>query len=388
VWLSRTRCGFLILFSCFWTLAEYARGIVFTGFPWNLMGYLTDDFPYFSQIASVVGSYGVSFLVVLIAALLTTKKTWMWGVAVCAAVCSYGYIRLHIDGDVIAPTERVSVIAVQPSISQYDKVDRTKHDRNLGRHVALSEFDIDHSGKTLIVWPEAAIDASLTRRGDAMQYIGSLIRSDGVYLVTGADRVDNDGRIYNGAAVLGKGGEVLQTYDKRHLLPFGEFIPEFLLDLGLSKVTPGALNFSSGTSTRTISIDGIEKFNLAICYEIVFPGEVMDDHASKWILNITNDAWFGDSDGPHQHMRSVRFRAIEEGRAVVRVANNGISCVIDCNGGVVDRLETDEVGTLKADMPMPYRDTFYSVHGNKTILLLVIGLILIVLVLERVRIRR
>jgi apolipoprotein N-acyltransferase len=113
----------------------------------------------------------------------------------------------------------------------------------------------------------------------------------------------------------------------------------------------------------------------------VFPGEILDDRNSKWILNITNDAWFGNSDGPAQHMRSVCFRAIEEGRAVVRVANNGISCIVDCKGRIVDRLGTDEIGTLSADMPMPYRDTFFSVHGNKTILILVLSLIVIVVVL-------
>jgi apolipoprotein N-acyltransferase len=369
-------------------LAEYARGIIFTGFPWNLLGYLTYDFPCFSQIASVLGSYGVSFFVVLTIALLTTRRTLLWGIAVCTAVCSYGYVRLHTQGDVITPAERVHVLAVQPSISQYDKVNKARYDQNLSKHIILSEFNNTHLEKTLIVWPEAAIDASQMRRGDIRQYIGNLIRSEGLYIVTGADRMDDDGGMYNGAVVLGKDGKVLQTYDKRHLLPFGEFIPEFLLDLGLRKVTPGTLNFSRGTSSRTISIDGLEKFNLAICYEIVFPGDVLDDRNSKWILNITNDAWFGNSDGPSQHMRSVCFRAIEEGRAIVRVANNGISCVIDCNGRVVNKLETNEIGAIKADMPMPYRDTFFSVHGNKTILLLVFGLIVIVLVLERACINR
>jgi apolipoprotein N-acyltransferase len=358
---------------------------VFTGFPWNLLGYLTYDLPYLSQVASIFGSYGVSFFVVLIIALLTTRQTWLWGVAVCTAVCSYGYFSLHAQSDVVAPAESVHVLAVQPSISQNDKIDRTKHDQNLSKHIALSEFGKAHHGKTLVVWPEAAVDTSLAGREDIQRYIGSLIQSEELYLLTGTDRVDSNGRIYNGAVMLGKDGEVPQTYDKRHLLPFGEFIPEFLLDLGLRKVTPGALNFSRGTSSRTLSIDGLEKFNLVICYEIVFPGEVVDDRGSKWILNITNDAWFGDSDGPSQHMRSVCFRAIEEGRAVVRVANNGISCVIDCNGRVVNRLGTNEIGILEADMPMPYRNTFFAVHGNKTILLLVFCLILIVLGLERVR---
>jgi apolipoprotein N-acyltransferase len=210
--------------------------------------------------------------------------------------------------------------------------------------------------------------------------------SDKAYLLAGADRIDSAGKIYNGAVALGKGGQVIQTYDKRHLLPFGEFIPEFLMDLGLSKVTGGVQNFSRGASTRVISIDGIEKFNLAICYEIIFPGQIMDDPDSKWILNITNDAWFNDSDGPIQHMRSVCFRAIEEGRAIVRVANNGISCVIDCDGRVIDSLCTDDIGTLSAYMPMPYRNTFFSRYGNVPILLLVSGLIVAVLAMRRFRV--
>jgi apolipoprotein N-acyltransferase len=387
-WLACSRVGFLVLFACFWTLAEYARGIVFTGFPWNLMGYITYDITCFSQIATIFGSYGLSFFVVLISASLTTRRTCLYGVAVFFAICVYGYVILHDDSKLERPANQVRVFAVQPSISQADKMDRTKFEQNLDKHIAISDLSGAQAERSIYVWPEAAVDVPLIPGGAAQRRIGELMKSDGSLLITGADRRGENGEVYNGAAVLGNGGEILQTYDKRHLLPFGEFIPEFLLDMGLRKVTPGILNFSSGQSSRTISIDGVEKFNLVICYEIVFPGEILDDRESKWILNITNDAWFNDSDGPSQHMRSACFRAIEDGRAIVRVANNGISCIIDCNGSIVSKLETDAVGVLDTYMPLPYRNTFFSVHKNIPILSLIVALIFIVIAVERTRRKR
>ncbi|MDR1475988.1 MAG: hypothetical protein LBI20_01555, partial [Holosporales bacterium] len=149
----------------------------------------------------------------------------------------------------------------------------------------------------------------------------------------------------------------------------GEFIPNWLLDLGFRKVIPGIINYLPGELKRTITLPGFSKFDAIICYEIIFPGEIVDDQNSLWILNITNDSWFKDSDGPSQHLRTTCFRAIEEGKSIARCANNGISCIIDCNGQIVNSLETDVVGIIEDMMPMKYRNTVFSRYKNGTILI-------------------
>ncbi|MDR0942491.1 MAG: apolipoprotein N-acyltransferase [Holosporales bacterium] len=376
---SRTRLNFLILFASFWTLMEYARGIIFTGFPWNLIGYATYNIPFFPQIADIFGVYGVSFIFVLIVAFLTNKKTMPWGLAIFSAILIYGYYKINIYDGYIVPKEQCLTRIVQPSIKQEDKMDLTKFKKNLQKHITLSGLSSNiYKGKMLIAWPEAAINIPTTPKNGILNYVSSKLPDD-TYIIAGRDKIEQN-RVYNGACVIGKKEGILQSYEKRHLLPFGEFIPEFLLNLGLRKVTPGIVNFTKGTSTRTIKIDGFNKFDVVICYEAVFPGEILDDPDSGWILNITNDAWFKDSDGPAQHLTAACFRAIEEGRAVVRVANNGISCVIDCNGRFQQRLETDEVGKIDVNMPSKYCSTFFSKHKNKTVLILITVLIISLLI--------
>ncbi len=228
-----------------------------------------------------------------------------------------------------------------------------------------------YGGKKLIIWPEAAINMPTASQSDVLKYIGSSIKTNGSYIVTGCDRFDEDRNLYNSIYVFGKDANVIQAYDKRHLLPFGEFIPEFLLNLGLKKLTAGMINFSNGKLSRTINIDGFAPFDAVICYEIAFPGEIVDNNESTWILNITNDSWFKNSDGPTQHLKIASFRAIEEGKSIVRCANNGISCIIDCNGRVHDALQTDEIGKIDSQMPGKRQNTVFSKYKNSTIFVLI-----------------
>jgi apolipoprotein N-acyltransferase len=227
----------------------------------------------------------------------------------------------------------------------------------------------------LVIWPEAAIVAPLNLNPKILEFFSTVLTEQDTYLIVGNDRLDKEKNIYNSAVVIGQGGNVKKVYDKRHLLPFGEFIPEILLSLGIKKLTPGLMNFTHGRASRTVHMENFEKFDVTICYEMAFPGEILDDSWSTWILNITNDAWFNDSDGPTQHLRTARFRAIEEGRAIVRCANNGISCIIDCNGKVLKKLGTDEVGWIDTDMPQRWHQTIFSDFKNAPVVLMAAALI-------------
>jgi apolipoprotein N-acyltransferase len=261
-----------------------------------------------------------------------------------------------------------NVVVVQPSISQEDKLDSRKFQSNLAKHIGLSRSHGLYHGKRLIVWSEAAINTPVQSKDRFLRYISSSLKND--WIIAGCDRFDSEHHLFNSICIVDADAEIKQFYDKRHLLPFGEFIPEFLLDIGLRKVVPGIMNFSSGTLPRTVKIDGIDPFDVLICYEIAFPGEILDNPASTWIVNVTNDSWFKDSDGPTQHMRTACFRAIEEGRPIVRCANNGISCIVDCNGRIVEGLQTDEIGRIETTVPAKYQETLFSRYKHKTIWLL------------------
>lgn len=367
---AKTKVDFLWIFSILWFFMEYLRGIMFTGFPWNLAGYTTYNIPYFSQIADIFGIYGVSFLFILIISLFTYKKTIKSGVSILAVTLLYGYYKVEIYDGYINPSNRNLVTIIQPSIPQEEKMNMHFLKDNINKYIDISNAEDIYKGKKLIVWPEAAINIPINNHRKIVEYIGAGINHSDTFIVTGADRRGEEREIYNSLCVIDKHSEIIQFYDKRHLLPFGEFIPEFLLDIGLRKVTPGILNFSIGQKKRTIKIDGFEQFDAVICYEIAFPGEIVDDKESKWILNITNDSWFKDSDGPTQHLITACFRAIEEGKTIARCANNGISCIINCNGQITKQLKTDEVGKINSIMPQKYCDTFFSKYHNKTILIL------------------
>ena len=234
---------------------------------------------------------------------------------------------------------------------------------------------------TDIVWPEAAATFFLNRDPARRAAIATVVPRGGLVL-TGALRTDPPPdpphQVWNSFAAIDGTGEIRGTYDKFHLVPFGEYVP-FRGLLPIEKITAGNVDFSAGPGPRTLDLPGLPPVGVLICYEVIFPGAVVDPaHRPAWLVNITNDAWYGFSSGPFQHFATARIRAVEEGLPLVRAANNGISGVIDPYGRIVGRLGLDDIGVVDADLPAALADPpLYARQGDR--ILLVMGFICVAL---------
>ncbi len=357
-------------------VAEWLRAVVLTGFPWNAIGYAAMPVPVLMQSVEIVGLYGMNALAVfvfalpaLLAARLHRTLGLVLGVAVVATHGGYGLWRLGQPAENARP---LSVRIVQPSIDQAQKWDPEARDRTFRTLLDLTTEQPSRPGfrPTVIVWPETSVPFILTSRPDALAALGEAI-DDGQRLLAGVVRSEGpadqpaSARYYNSIVAIDSDGQIEGAFDKVHLVPFGEYLPfESLLgSIGLSKVVALPESFSEGTSRTPLSLPGDVRALPLICYEAIFPGDASGGAAdANLMLNVTNDAWFGDTPGPYQHVRQAQVRAVETGLPLVRAANNGISAVVAPDGQVVDALELDAVGVLDAEVmvgrrapPLDYR---------------------------------
>jgi len=224
---------------------------------------------------------------------------------------------------------------------------------------------------TILIWPESAFPFFLTREPEALAQIAQLLQG-GTVLITGAMRVaepvdPSDPAAYNSIYVIDREGSIVSLYDKVHLVPFGEYLPfqDFLERRGLMQLTKVKGGYIPGTVRKPISVPRAPAFLPLICYEIVFPGEaVPSGERPAWLVNLTNDGWFGQSSGPYQHLQQSRVRAIEEGLPLVRAANTGVSAVIDPLGRLVRTLPLGTEGVLDSALPQPVAPTPYARFGD------------------------
>lgn len=348
-----------------WTAFEWLRGTVLTGFPWNLVGYAWVPVDTVIQSSAYVGIYGLSLLTVFLAGLPAVlvsrpRRSIAGTVLVVMAVGTGGLhvagaARLRHAAEATAPGVKLRL--VQPNIPQSAKWDPSKRDRHFRRLVRMSQLDRpDEAGTRYVIWPESAYTRPVNRKAERVPELAPAIPQNGV-LIAGANtfrRGPAGARVWNSALVLAPDAEVLATYDKFHLVPFGEYMPlgDFL---GLNKLTEGGTDFTAGDGPRAITLPGpAPAVGPLICYEIIFPGAVTPPGSRPgWLLNLTNDAWFGDSAGPRQHFAMARVRAIEQGLPVVRVANTGISGVIDAYGRVRTQIELLSRRAATASLPTP-----------------------------------
>jgi apolipoprotein N-acyltransferase len=391
----------ICLFAVAWSAAEWLRGHVLTGFPWNLVGYVwAGGFPgalAILQSTAWIGIYGLSFLTVLAASLPTLlggaflspmPRARRAAPVVVAALlilvpATAGAIRLGI-----LPTRLTDIWLrlVQPSVPQGIKWDPAVAEANFRGLIELSGAPAMHR-LAAVIWPEAAATFLLERDSQHRAAIAA-VTPEGGYVITGALRAnpppEPPTQIWNSIEAVDGAGAIRAVYDKAHLVPFGEYMP-FRGLLPINDFIPGASDMTPGPGPRTLNLPGLPPFAASICYEAIFPGRVTPGRVTgagappAWMLNVTNDAWYGRSSGPYQHFAIARTRAIEEGMPLVRVANNGISGVIDPAGRVVARTRLDSIGYADIALPEAAAPTLFSRVGEWAFLvMLLLGLVPVV----------
>lgn len=367
------------IFSCIWVAAEMIRTKLFTGFPWNLTGYSWNFSDIMIQIASVSGVYGLSLLAVITAsmpAIIITserKKTilpFAILVVTLSSIFAFGFLRLL---QTEAETKHLTVRIVQPNIAQTLKWSPEHEQENLSKLIKLTEEPPKNTNiPELIIWPEAGVVRPLNEDSSLRKALANIIPEKSL-LLTGSVRIergkDESYKIWNSAQLLDHYGNIVANYDKHHLVPFGEFVPFRTIFPFINKITPGSTDFSSGPGPLSISANSvIPAISPLICYEDIFPSEVADKNNPPAIMaNLTNDGWFGDSSGPHQHFEMSRIRAVEEGIPLLRSANTGVSGVINNKGVVVNKLGINKSGII--DETISYETsigprTLYASYGN------------------------
>ena len=355
-------------------LAEWLRGFLFTGFPWNAIGYAAMPVPLLMQSVSVIGMIGMNALAVFVfalPALLAARQHRRLGAALfallIAAHVGFGYVRLTAP---VEPASRtIDVRIVQPDVDLSEKWDASVRDRIFATLMGLSAKapNPGHAKPQLILWPETSVPFLFTERPDALKALGEMLEP-GQMLIAGAVREEGvsaanaDSRYYNSVVAINDKGEIADAVDKVHLVPFGEYLPfaDLFSRFGVGQLVAGPMNFSAGNERHPIVVPGGIRALPFICYEVIFPDLVsVDATSSDLIVNVTNDAWFGDTPGPYQHFRQAQIRAVENGMPLLRAANNGISAIVDPRGRVVDALAINARGTIDARVPIA-RQSFVS----------------------------
>ncbi|MBK20585.1 MAG: apolipoprotein N-acyltransferase [Rhodospirillaceae bacterium] len=380
-----------VVFAALWTCFEWLRGQLFTGFPWNSIGSVWAFSDIAMQLAAYVGILGLGLLTVFASASLATiakrKPTVRWRqlipfIASVVILFGVGGLRLTV-GEPVQFEQNTHLRIVQPNIPQRLKWLRSRRDEHLQNYLDLSRGSSDRP-ITLLIWPETAVPFVMTRDAKYRKISATAAPENGL-LLTGSvrttDRNVKPFKIWNSLHAVSPRGEIVMTHDKFHLVPFGEYIPfsRFLkTHLGLEKITAGRTDFSPGPGPRTIKLMNIPSFSPLICYEVIFQdGIIGPGERPKWLLNITNDAWFGTSSGPFQHFAMARFRSVEQGLPLIRAANTGISAVIDPYGRVIRKLSLNTRGKIDSALPSPLRKkTLYSSVGDMPVLIIAITVII------------
>ncbi len=360
-----------------WTLADIARQFIATGFPWNPWGSIwaipgtAGDV--FLQPAAWIGVYGLGLATLLLASTPAMTRRWQLGGALLLVLWLVaGTIRITLP----APMPiNVTVLLVQGNVAQGQKWNRDLAIAILQRYVELTKAA--SAGVDIVIWPETAVPFLLEQEPSVRQRIAAAAR--GAVSLVGGVRFDPDERPRNTLFAVMPNATLGSRYDKWHLVPFGEYQPAWL-PLPI-QVVPGG-GFAKGPGPRTLSVPGVPPFGPLICYEAIFGTQIVEDgNRPAWLVNITNDAWFGNSTGPRQHLAAARMRAVEEGLPLMRAANTGISAAFDAYGRSIGQIDLGVTGTLRVTLPGPMTTTLYSRLG----LTLPIFLSIVVFILACIR---
>ncbi len=362
-------------------LSEWLRSVIFTGFPWNNLGMTLGGNLVLGQLASVVGLHGLTVIAVALAASPATMtdgergarsmRPTLASIFVLIGIALFGAIRLGVGNVAFEPNVRLRLM--QPNLQQDAKFRTEAMPEILSHYLSLSDRATSPAASgindvTHLIWPESPFPVVLSDQVDALQRISTFLPR-GTTLITGAIRRESSSpagrssrpsvRYFNSMQVIEPGGSITASYDKAHLVPFGEYLPlgRALEALGLKQFVHIPGGFEAGGARTALRVPGLPGVSPLICYEVIFPSEVTAEarlgERPGLLLNITNDGWFGNTPGPFQHFAQARLRTIEEGLPLVRAANTGISAIVDSYGRIVGSLPLGQEGVL--DGPLPTR---------------------------------
>ncbi len=379
----------ILLLAVIWIFFEYLRALLFSGFPWNLLGYTFLFSLGLSQVASFVGIYGLSLIAVIFysapALFLEFKNNKIkihlekdsklflgYVAAIVGSIWLLGSYKIKNFKEDFYPNATFRL--VQPNIKQDEKWNQETRYNSFLENIKLSK-SAGFENINYTVWSESAVPYLVSPLSiGLLADVASAVPANG-YVITGGLRAEfkEDSRevnkLWNTIFAISSNGRIEDSYDKNHLVPFGEYVPFSEYLPFVSKITDGAINFSEGEGLKTIKLNSqTPSFSPLVCYEGIFPGAVFDkNNPPQFLLNLTNDAWFGASSGPYQHFDMVRMRSIENGIPTIRVANSGISGLIDPLGKIVAAIPLNEKGIVDVMLMKNLPTTPYMKYGNKIV---------------------
>lgn len=386
-WIVRSSPPYFICFT--WaasiSVGEYFRGILFSGFPWNPFGLIFSDSLAFLQLASIFGIYGLSFFLVLFSSSLSLlfssfQHLKFFTLLATTFLCLWGYGQYRLSKNPIQLTS-VPITLVQPNIPQHPFFSSKQKRENLLKIINLTK-KINIEKPNIIIWPESAVPFVYNNSPSLQSYLKEILPPKSL-LILGTIRIekkDKKAKLFNTLYAISARNGVEAFYDKRHLLPFGEYVPfSDLLEniLPITAMTGGGMSFSPGSIQKEFILPfSLPSFLPTICYEAIFPNFQENKNLNpKWIVTITNDAWFGNSTGPYQHFQMSRLRAIEKGLPMIRVATTGISGVVDSCGRILKSSTLNESCLISTYLPDSTKNsTFFSLYGNWSLFFLLISI--------------
>lgn len=345
--------------------AEWLRSFLFTGFPWNAIGYAAMPAPMLMQSVGLIGLWGMSALAVFVfsaPSLLARVGGSKFGLALAllALVAHAGFGAYRLAQPAPNRIGELTVRVVQPNVDLSEKWDTAVRDRIFKTLLDLSTQE-PAEGKPapeLIVWPETSVPYIFSESPNALAAIGEAMK-DGQTLIAGAVREEgasaSASRYYNSVVQIDQGGQIVDAVDKVHLVPFGEYIPfeDIFSRIGLTQLVAGPMNFVAGSQRHPLAVGPVAQLMPYVCYEVIFPNLMPEQgSAANALLNVTNDAWFGVTPGPYQHLRQAQVRAVETGKVVIRAANTGISAIIEPTGAISQGLALGAQGHLDATVSL------------------------------------
>ncbi len=393
---------FILFFSLVFSIFEFLRGNLLTGFPWNLISYTWSWSTEVLQVLSFIGTYSLSLISITFFCIpflffqkTIAKKNVIFAlIFLIVFIVNYSYGIFKLNDNNYRFDNKINVKIISPNFSLKDYISKSEESQ-IKRLIKIS--DPEKNKKTLFIWPEGIFYQSYLQDIKKYQDLFEDKFSENHLIILGINNFTNSENInnqkyFNSLIILNHKLDILSLYNKINLVPFGEFLPfeKFLSKFGLKKITPGYSSFSSG-DTRTIINLG-NKFNQKsiiplICYEIIYSGKIKKTNQfPDLIVNISEDAWFGSSIGPHQHFTKAIYRSIEEGVFIARSANKGISAFINPNGRVLKSLNTGESGNIELNFPYFDQPTLFSNQGNKIFFLIILLYIFLTLIFKKLKI--